>query len=40
MYQTVDNTLHHRLAEVESKNPGDALRDVEAEYQRTRRLTA
>ena len=40
MYKTVNNTLHHRLAEVESKNPGDALRDVEAEYQRTRRLTA
>ena len=40
MYKTVDYTLHHRLAEVETKNAGDALRDVEAEYQRTRRLTA
>ena len=40
MCKTVDNTLHHRLVEVEAKNPGDALRDVEAEYQRTCRLTA
>ena len=40
MWKTVDNLLHHRLAEVKAKNPGDALRDVEAEYQRTRRLTA
>ena len=40
MWKTVHNTLHHRLAEVEAQNPGHALRDVEAEYQRTRRLTA
>lgn len=40
MWKTVDNTLHHRLAEDEAKNPVDALRHVEAEYQRTRRLTA
>ena len=36
----MDNTLHHRVVEVEAKNRGDALRDVEAEYQRTCRLTA
>ena len=40
MWKRVHNTLHHRLAEVKAKNSGDALRDVGAEYQRTRRLTA